>query len=57
MTKKKIVIFIALHGDEQKRLCKNMLVKKGFQLFWLNGDKVEGKLDDYESDEVYALPE
>lgn len=57
MTNKKIVIFIALHGNEQKRLCQSILLKKGYQLFWLNGDKVEGRLEDYKSDEIYALPE
>lgn len=57
MANKKIAIFIALHGNEQKRLCQNILLKKGYQLFWLNGNKVKGRLEDYEGDEIYALPE
>lgn len=55
ITKKKTIIFIALHGDEQKHLCQNILLEKGYKLFWLNGDKVKGRLEDFQDDEIYAL--
>lgn len=53
---KKTIIFVALHGDEQKRLCQDILLENGYELFWLSGNSVEGRLEDYQGDEVYALP-
>jgi len=55
--KKKTIIFIALHGDEQKRLCQNILLENGYKLFWLNGDKIKGRLEDFQDNEIYALRE
>ena len=56
MSNRRLPIFIALHGNEQKRSCQDILLENGYQLFSLNGDKINGALEDYETDEIYALP-
>ena len=56
MANKITVIFIALHGQDQKRLCQRMLVENKYEIFWLNGSKVQGSLENHRGDEIYALP-
>ena len=48
------MLFIALHGDTQKRQCKELLESVGYDLYLLSGMKVSGEL--LTSNEIYAVP-
>ena len=52
---RKVVLFLALHGEKQKQLCQEILRSAGYDIFLLDGRKVEGTLS--ESDEIIALPQ
>jgi FkbM family methyltransferase len=47
------VVFIALHGEEQRRACQSLLEQMQYQLHDLSGARIA---EDFETDEVYALP-
>jgi FkbM family methyltransferase len=48
------VVFVALHGDEQKLACTALLRQAGYRIYSLDGRSVSGHP---QSDEIYALPE
>jgi FkbM family methyltransferase len=48
------IVFVALHNDEQKRRCLGQLRDSGYGIFDLSGNRVG---DFPATDEVYALPE
>lgn len=54
LRKRKTTLFIALHGDTQKRQCKELLESAGYDIYLLSGKKLSGDL--LTSDEIYALP-
>lgn len=47
------VLFVALHGDEPARRCREILAACGYTLHDLDGAKIEGELH---TDEILALP-
>ena len=47
------ILFIAMHGDSQRRSCQQCLTDAGYKLFDLEGKLLSGELV---IDEVYALP-
>jgi FkbM family methyltransferase len=47
------VLFVALHGDEQRKACAIILRDAGYSLHDLDGQRLSGALS---VDEVYALP-
>jgi FkbM family methyltransferase len=47
------VIFLALHGDSQRRECSELLRAQKYNLFDLAGRRIEGEAD---TDEIYAAP-
>jgi FkbM family methyltransferase len=47
------IVFVALHGEGQKRACCALLEAMGYRLFGLDGVPLVGPL---ETDEVYAIP-
>lgn len=48
------VVFVALHGAEQRRRCIEQLEKAGYRLYELDGKPLP---DAPETDEIYALPQ
>jgi FkbM family methyltransferase len=48
------IIFIALHGDDQARQCREILESSGYDIHLLSGEKVTGM--PIRSDEIYAVP-
>jgi FkbM family methyltransferase len=48
------VVFVALHGESQRRECAAILRELSYQLFDLSGRRIEGVP---ETDEIYALKE
>ena len=48
----KPVIMLALHGDEQRKICYNLLVEFGYNITTLNGTNISG--EDSMPDEVIA---
>ncbi len=51
----KIVLFIALHGERHNQLCQEILRSIHYDIFHLDGRKVEDNL--LENDEIIALPQ
>lgn len=47
------VIFVALHGPEQKVVCGGLLRDFGYEIYGLGGEKISGSV---KTDEIYALP-
>ena len=54
LRKNKTVWFIALHGDEEKRQCYEIMKRAGYTVFLLNGSEVLHP--DFQGDEIYAVP-
>jgi len=54
LDKKKSILFIALHGDEQKQRCQEILESSGYNIFFLDGSALGSSA--LRSDEIYALP-
>jgi len=48
------VVFVALHGAEQRRRCVELLETAGYRLYELGGKRLH---DAPETDEIYALPQ
>lgn len=55
LTLRKVVLFIALHGEKQKQLCQEILRSIHYDIFYLDGTKIKGTL--LESDEIIATPQ
>jgi len=54
LKKKKTTLFIALHGDNQKQHCAEILRSAGYEIHLLDGQSAtSGELT---SDEIYAIP-
>ena len=54
LNKKKTALFIALHGDNQKQYCVEILRSAGYEIHLLDGQSaISGELT---SDEIYAIP-
>lgn len=54
LNKKKTTLFIALHGDNQKQHCVEILRSAGYEIHLLDGQSaISGELT---SDEIYAIP-
>ena len=47
------ILFVALHGGEQRRGCQRLMKKVGYTIYDLKGTP---QPEDLETDEVYALP-
>jgi FkbM family methyltransferase len=54
LTLRRIVLFVALHGEKQKQLCQDILRSAGYDIILLDGRGVEGAL--LEGDEIIAIP-
>jgi FkbM family methyltransferase len=54
LTKKKAIFFIALHGDDQKRQCIEILRSSGYESFHLDGQSVTDV--ELAGDDIYATP-
>ncbi len=52
LERRRPVVFVALHGAEQRRACVRLLRQSSYQLFELNGRL---RAERSESDEIYAL--
>lgn len=52
LSRNEVVLFVALHGDEQKRLCQNILQSLGYEIFSIDEIKVNKEL--LEGDEIIA---
>lgn len=48
------VLFIALHGEQQKERCREILEAAGYEVYLLTGTKLSGAA--LAEDEIYALP-
>jgi FkbM family methyltransferase len=53
LAKTKPIVFLALHGDSQRRDCSKLLRDQNYNLFDLAGRRIEGDAD---TDEIYAAP-
>jgi len=52
--KKKSVLFISLHGEQQKKRCQQLLLSAGYRIFILDGSELFDK--HFEENEIYAIP-
>lgn len=50
----RLIVFVALHNDDQKRICGDLLRTLRYSLFDLGGNEIAGTP---ETDEIYALPQ
>jgi FkbM family methyltransferase len=50
----KAIWFIALHGDEQKRRCQQILLAAGYTVHTIAGDLIREPLESLAVDEIYA---
>ena len=51
---KKSVLFISLHGDQQKQRCQKLLQLAGYRIFILDGSELHD--EHFEENEIYAIP-
>ena len=51
---KKSVLFISLHGEQQKKRCQNLLLAAGYRIFILDGSELQE--EQIEENEIYAIP-
>ena len=56
LSQRATVWFIALHGDQQKELCQNVLTSYGYRIFSMDGEMITAPLVNSSYDEIYALP-
>ena len=54
LNRKRATIFVALHGDDQKRQCIEILRSSGYEIHLLNGQSVI--TDEFAGDEIFATP-
>lgn len=52
LSRNEVILFVALHGKEQKRLCQNILRLLGYEIFSIDETKVDQEL--LENDEIIA---
>lgn len=55
MRRNKTVLFIALHGEAQKRKCMETLFSLSYRIFLLDGTEIKDTSS--HCDEIYAVPQ